>query len=341
MSAQELDLAKLEPWLREKVPPFEGALSADKFAGGQSNPTFKLTAGEQHYVLRRKPPGELLASAHAVDREFRVLDALANTDVPVPKVVALCEDDSLIGSMFYVMEHLEGRIFWDPTVPEVGDADRAAIYDEMNRVLAALHSVDVDAVGLSDYGKPGNYYARQIGRWTKQYRASETESVAEMEALIDWLPDNIPAGGETIALVHGDYRIDNMIFHPTEPKIIGILDWELSTLGDPLADLAYQLMAWQFPREGGMVGLEGVERSELMIPSDEAYIEAYCQRTGRSGIDHWPFYMAFCFFRIAAILQGIKKRALIGTASSAEADSRAVMVGPLAALGAGYIKQSA
>ena len=339
MSAQELDLETLDPWLRDKVPSFDGELSAEKFAGGQSNPTFKLTAGAHHYVLRRKPPGELLASAHAVDREFRVLDALATTDVPVPKVVALCEDESVIGSMFYVMEHLEGRIFWDPTVPEVSDADRAAIYDEMNRVLAALHSVDVDAVGLSDYGKPGNYYARQIGRWTKQYRASEIEPVAEMEALISWLPNNIPEGEETVALVHGDYRLDNMIFHPTEPKIIGILDWELSTLGDPLADLAYQLMAWQFPRQGGIVGLEGVERGPLMIPADEAYIETYCQRTGRTGIDHWPFYMAFCFFRIAAILQGIKKRALIGTASSAEADSRAVMVGPLAALGAGYINQ--
>jgi aminoglycoside phosphotransferase (APT) family kinase protein len=272
-----------------------------------------------------------------VDREYRVLDALRDTDVPVPKAVALCEDEDVIGSMFYVMEHLEGRIFWDPAVPEVGNAERTAIYDEMNRVLAALHSVSVDAVGLSDYGKPGNYYARQIGRWTKQYRASETETVADMEALIEWLPKHIPEGEETVALVHGDYRLDNMIFHPTEPRIIGILDWELSTLGDPLADLAYQLMAWQFPRVGGIAGLAGMDRNELGLPTDDDYIAAYCQRTGRSGIDNWPFYMAFCFFRIAAILQGIKKRAQIGTASSAEADSRAIMVGPLAALGAACI----
>jgi aminoglycoside phosphotransferase (APT) family kinase protein len=337
MSAQDLDLARLEPWLREQIPSLDAALSVEKFAGGQSNPTFKLSAGDTHYVLRRKPPGELLASAHAVDREFRVLDALRDTDVPVPNAIALCTDDSVIGSMFYVMEHLEGRIFWDPAVPEVNNEERTAIYDEMNRVLAALHRVNVDTAGLTDYGKPGNYYARQIGRWTKQYRASETEVVAEMEALIDWLPNHIPEGDETVALVHGDYRLDNMIFHPREPRIIGILDWELSTLGDPLADLAYQLMAWRFPREGGISGLEGLDRSSLGLPSDEDYIAAYCHRTGRDGIDNWPFYMAFCFFRIAAILQGIKKRAQIGTASSAEADSRAIMVGPLAALGAACI----
>jgi aminoglycoside phosphotransferase (APT) family kinase protein len=337
MSAQDLDLARLEPWLQEQIPSLDAALSVEKFAGGQSNPTFKLSAGDTHYVLRRKPPGELLASAHAVDREFRVLDALRDTDVPVPNAIALCTDDSVIGSMFYVMEHLEGRIFWDPAVPEVNNEERTAIYDEMNRVLAALHRVNVDTVGLTDYGKPGNYYARQIGRWTKQYRASETEVVAEMEALIDWLPNHIPEGDETVALVHGDYRLDNMIFHPREPRIIGILDWELSTLGDPLADLAYQLMAWRFPREGGISGLEGLDRSSLGLPSDEDYIAAYCHRTGRDGIDNWPFYMAFCFFRIAAILQGIKKRAQIGTASSAEADSRAIMVGPLAALGAACI----
>ena len=337
MSAQDLDLARLEPWLREQIPSVDAALSVEKFAGGQSNPTFKLSTGDTHYVLRRKPPGELLASAHAVDREFRVLDALRDTDVPVPNAIALCTDDSVIGSMFYVMEHLEGRIFWDPAVPEVNNEERTAIYDEMNRVLAALHRVNVDTVGLTDYGKPGNYYARQIGRWTKQYRASETEVVAEMEALIDWLPNHIPEGDETVALVHGDYRLDNMIFHPREPRIIGILDWELSTLGDPLADLAYQLMAWRFPREGGISGLEGLDRSSLGLPSDDDYIAAYCHRTGRDGIDNWPFYMAFCFFRIAAILQGIKKRAQIGTASSAEANSRAIMVGPLAALGAACI----
>ena len=340
MSTQDLDLIKLEPWLRCKVPNFSGTLSAEKFTGGQSNPTFKISTGKEDYVLRRKPPGELLASAHAVDREFRVLAALSNTDVPVPSVVALCEDEDVIGSMFYVMEYLEGRIFWDPAVPELDNPERAAIYDEMNRVLAKLHCVDIDTIGLSDYGRPGNYYARQISRWTKQYRASETEPVSDMEALIGWLPENIPVNKGQVALVHGDYRLDNMIFHPTEARIIGILDWELSTLGDPLADLAYQLMAWQFPREGGILGLAGLEREKLSLPSDDDYIQKYCSRTGRDDIENWPFYMAFCFFRIAAILQGIKKRAQIGTASSAEADSRAVMVGPLAALGARYIQHS-
>ena len=306
MSTQELELTRLEPWLRANVPGFDGPLSAEKFAGGQYNPTFKLTAGERQYVLRRKPPGELLASAHAVDREYRVLDALRDTDVPVPDAVALCEDDDVIGSMFYVMEHLEGRIFWDPAVPEVDNAERTAIYDEMNRVLAALHSVSVDEVGLSDYGKPGNYYARQIGRWTKQYRASETETVADMEALIDWLPNHIPESEESVALVHGDYRLDNMIFHPTEPRIIGILDWELSTLGDPLADLAYQLMAWQFPREGGIAGLAGLDRTELGLPSDEDYIAAYCQRTGRSGIDNWPFIWRSAFSALRPFCRALR-----------------------------------
>ena len=336
MSTQELELSRLEPWLRANVPGFDGPLSAEKFPGGQSNPTFKLTAGEHEYVLRRKPPGELLASAHAVDREYRVLDALRDTDVPVPNAVVLCGDDDIIGSMFYVMEHLEGRIFWDPAVPEVDIAERTAIYDEMNRVLAALHLVSVDEVGLSDYGKPGNYYARQIGRWTKQYRASETETVADMEALIEWLPDNIPGGEETVALVHGDYRLDNMIFHPTEPRIIAILDWELSTLGHPLADLAYQLMAWQFPREAGINGLAGLSREELNIPDDASYIKTYCERTGQPGIEDWNFYMAFCFFRLASITQGIRKRAQIGTASSPEAAAKAAMVEPLSTMGAAY-----
>ena len=335
--AHKFDAQALEQYLLAHVEGFQGPMEIKQFEGGQSNPTFQLITPNQRYVLRKQPPGELLPSAHQVDREYRVMHGLWNTDVPVPQAVALCNDDEIIGSMFYIMEHLEGRIFWDPAVPEVDKAERSAIYDEMNRVLAALHSVDVNAVGLSDYGKPGNYYARQIGRWTKQYRASETETVADMEALIDWLPQNIPDGEETVALVHGDYRLDNMIFHPTEPRIIGILDWELSTLGDPLADLAYQLMAWQFPRERGIAGLEGIDRPSLGLPSDEDYIAAYCQRTGRTGIDNWSFYMAFCFFRIAAILQGIKKRAQIGTASSAEADSRAIMVGPLAALGAACI----
>ncbi|MEE4203053.1 MAG: phosphotransferase [Halieaceae bacterium] len=336
MSTQSLDTARLDPWLREHVPAFSGDLIAEKFAGGQSNPTFKLTAGDRQYVLRRKPPGELLASAHAVDREFRVISALRDTDVPVPDAIALCEDESVIGSMFYVMEYLDGRVFWDPALPELDRADRGAVFDEMNRVLAALHSVDVEAVGLSDYGKPGSYFERQVSRWTKQYRASETESVEAMEALISWLPANMPKDDGLVSLVHGDYRLDNVMFHPTEPRIIAVLDWELSTLGHPLADLAYQVMAWQFPREGGVMGLMGIDRESLGIPSDQQYVDQYCERTGRSGIPDWNFYMAFCFFRIAAILQGVKKRALQGNASSAEAATRGDQVGPLAAMGLAY-----
>ena len=338
MALQELDLTHLDDWIRPLIPMFSGPLQAEKFAGGQSNPTFKLTAGDGHYVLRRKPQGELLASAHAVDREFAVLSGLVDTNVPVPTPIALCDDDTVIGSMFYVMEHLEGRIFWDPAIPEVDKDERSQIYDQMNLVLADLHSVDIHAAGLSEFGRPGNYYERQISRWTKQYRASETETLASMERLIEWLPANLPADDGRVSLVHGDYRLDNMIFHPTEPRIIGILDWELSTLGHPLADLAYQLMAWRFPRDGGVAGLQGIDRAELGIPDDESYIRSYCDRTGQPAIENWNFYMAFCFFRMAAILQGIKRRVEVGTASSAEAESRGAMVEPLAQLGASFAK---
>lgn len=337
MTTQTLDLERLDPWLRQHIPDFDGPLTAEKFAGGQSNPTFKLSAGDQRYVLRRKPPGQLLASAHAVDREYRVIKALADTDVPVPQAIALCDDDSVIGSMFYIMQCLEGRVFWDPALPEVSTHERTAMYDEMNRVLAAMHSVNLDEVGLSDYGKPGNYFERQIGRWTKQYRASETETQPAMERMIDWLPAHLPADDGRTSLVHGDYRLDNVMFHPTEPRIIGVLDWELSTLGNPIADLAYQVMAWQLPREGGINGMMGVDRAPLGIPSDAQYIARYCERTGRDDIAHWPFYMVFCFFRLAAILQGVKKRAIDGNASSAEAASRGDMVGPLAAMALDYL----
>ena len=338
MSTQNLDTSRLQDYLAAAVPGFSGTLSAEKFAGGQSNPTFKLSAGGRDYVLRRKPPGELLASAHAVDREFRVISALADTDVPVPQTYALCEDDSVIGSMFYEMEYLDGRVFWDPSLPEISDNDeRTAIYDDMNRVLAALHMVDPDAVGLSDYGRPGNYFERQVSRWTKQYRASATEHSPAMERLIEWLPANMPADDGVSGLVHGDYRLDNVMFHPTEPRIIAVLDWELSTLGHPLADLAYQVMAWQLPGNGGMKGMAEIDRAAFGIPSDEEYIARYCERTGRDGIDNWNFYLVFCFFRLAAILQGVKKRALIGTASSAEAEAKGAMVEPLAQFGVSLI----
>ena len=339
MSTQDLDTAKLQGYLEAQIPGFEGEIVAEKFPGGQSNPTFKLTAGDEQYVLRRKPPGELLKSAHAVDREYKVISALQDTDVPVAKTFCLCEDEDIIGSMFYVMQYMDGRVFWDSTLPDIGsNEERAAVYDDMNRVLAALHNVDADAVGLSDFGKPGNYFERQVGRWTKQYRASETEHSAAMETLIEWLPKNMPDDDDaTVGLVHGDYRIDNLMFHPTEPRIIAVLDWELSTLGHPLADLSYQCMAWALPAGGSISGLRGIDRRLIGLPSDEEYIGAYCARTGREGIDNWNFYLVFCFFRLAAILQGIKKRALIGTASSPEASSRGAMVEPLAEAGVSLI----
>jgi aminoglycoside phosphotransferase (APT) family kinase protein len=330
MSNQDIDLARLSEYLSCAIPGFGGELSAEKFSGGQSNPTFKISAGSEHYVLRRKPAGELLKSAHAVDREFRVISALQNTDVPVPKAYVLCEDESVIGSMFYVMEYKEGRILWDPTLPEVSSPEeRAAIYDAMNLTMASLHNVDIEKVGLSDYGRPGNYFERQVNRWSKQYRASETGHIRAMETLMTWLPDNIPADDGAVGLVHGDYRLDNMMLHPTEPRVIALLDWELSTIGHPLADLANQCMAWMLPREGSIAGLAGVDRAALGIPTDEEYIGHYCERTGRSGIDNWPFYLAFSLFRLASIAQGIKKRAQIGTASSSEADSRGNLATPL------------
>ncbi len=330
---QQLDISRLSEYLADNIPGFSGPLSAEKFEGGQSNPTFKLTTPGNAYVLRRKPPGELLKSAHAVDREFRVISALADTDVPVPKTYVLCEDESIVGSMFYVMEYKEGRILWDPLLPEAKDnAERSAIYDAMNQTMAALHNVNIEKVGLTDFGRPGNYFARQVSRWSKQYKASETEDVEAMNILMEWLPANMPEDDGSLGLVHGDYRLDNMMFHPTEPRVIALLDWELSTLGHPLADLANQCMAWMLPRDGSIKGLNGVDRAALGIPTDEQYIASYCARTGRSSIDNWPFYLAFSLFRLAAIVQGVRKRALIGTASNADADSRGNLVLPLAAM---------
>jgi aminoglycoside phosphotransferase (APT) family kinase protein len=328
------DEAALARYLQQHVEGIEGALSVEQFKGGQSNPTYKLTAGGKSYVLRRKPPGKLLASAHAVDREYTVITALANTDVPVAKTYCLCEDESVIGTAFYVMEHVEGRILWDPALPgdEYTPAVRRAMYEEMNRVIAALHLVDHKAIGLADYGKPGNYFARQIGRWTKQYRASETERNDAMDRLIAWLPEHIPPGDET-TIVHGDYRLDNMIFHPTEPRVLAVLDWELSTLGHPLADFAYHCMTWHIPA-GVFRGLGGAKLAELGIPSESEYVQMYCQRTGRDAIDpnHWDFYMAYNLFRLAAILQGIAGRVKDGTAASAQAAQMGAAARPLADL---------
>ncbi len=333
MSDSDLPLEKLGAYLEGAVEGFSGLTEITKFPGGQSNPTYRLRAKSGDYVLRRKPFGELLKSAHAVDREFRVMQALAGTDVPVPRVFHLCEDDDVIGSMFFVMHFVQGRHFWDPALPELDNGSRAAIFDEMNRVLAALHSVDVDAVGLSDFGSPGNYFERQVGRWTKQYRASETETIEAMDRLIDWLPANMPPDDGRVSLIHGDYRLDNMLFATDSDRAVAVLDWELSTLGHPLADLAYQCMQLRMPADAVVKGLGGIDRRSLGIPSEDEYVARYCERTGLDDIADWSFYLAFCFFRLAAILQGVKKRALDGNASSDRALEYGAFAAPLAEMG--------
>jgi aminoglycoside phosphotransferase (APT) family kinase protein len=315
--AHELPLDRLEAWLRVHLAGFRGPLAAERFAGGQSNPTYKLTAASGCYVLRRKPLGPLLPSAHAVEREYRVMRALAGSGVPVPRVHALCEDNAVIGSAFYVMEHLDGRIFWDQRLPEQDPDERRAMFDSMNAVVAALHSLDHEALGLADFGRPGNYMARQIARWSRQYQASETDKQPAMDALIEWLPRHLPPESAP-RLVHGDYRMDNLVFHKSEPRVIGVLDWELSTIGDPLADFAYHAMAWRVTPEL-FRGLAGVDFAALGIPTEAEYVAAYCRRTGRAAIADWEFYMVYSLFRLAAILQGIARRAIDGTAASAEA----------------------
>ncbi len=322
--ASHLDTAAVARWVDGRLPGFDGPIEAQKFEGGQSNPTFRLKTGAGNYVLRRKPPGALLKSAHAVDREFRVQKALAGTEVPVAPVHLLCEEDAVIGSAFYIMDEVPGRNFNDPRLPELRAEERGALVDEMNRVLAAIHGVDLQATGLSDYGPEGNYYARQVGRWTKQYRASETETIPAMDALTEWLNDNIPEDDGQRTLVHGDYRIDNMLFAADAPRCVAVLDWELSTIGHPYADLAAVIMQWAMPTGHEGRGLAGVDRAALGLWSDEAFIEAYCRRRGIAGIDRFGFYLAFCFFRMAGILQGVKKRALDGNASNPE---RALKVG--------------
>ncbi len=312
-----IDAAALAAYLRKHVGGFEGNLRVEQFQGGQSNPTYRIVAGDRRYVLRRKPPGALLPSAHAVDREFRVMTALAGTGVPVPKTYALCDDVSVIGTAFYVMEYVEGRVLWDPTLPGMTRAERAAHYDELNRVIAALHRVDAGAVGLADFGKPGNYVERQVGRWSRQYQAAGGERISSMDRLIEWLPRHVPAGDET-TIVHGDYRIDNVIFHPSEPRVLAVLDWELSTLGHPLSDFAYQVMAWRLKPQQ-FRGLEGFDLASLGIPTEDEYIASYCHRTGRDSIPDWEIYLIFNMFRIAAILHGVLARALQGNAASSNA----------------------
>jgi aminoglycoside phosphotransferase (APT) family kinase protein len=334
------DVGALEAYLRERVADFRGPLDVEQFKGGQSNPTFLLRTPGARYVMRAKPApaAKLLPSAHAVDREYRVITALGRAGLPVPRTFALCEDEGVIGRAFYVMDYVEGRVLWDQSLPGMGPTERRAIYDEMNRVIAQLHGVDYRAIGLETYGKPGNYFARQLDRWTKQYRASETEKIDAMDRLIEWLPGAIPAGDET-TIVHGDYRLDNLVFHPTEPRILAILDWELSTLGHPLADFSYHCMSWHIP-PAQFRGIAGLDLPGLGIPTEEEYVAMYCGRTGRGRIDHWDFYLAYNMFRLAAILQGIMKRALDGTAASQQALDAGKRARPLAEMGWQYAQRA-
>ena len=323
----------LGPYLEANVAGFSGISQIEEFSDGQSNPTYKVTATSGQYVLRRQPSGELLRSAHAVDREYRVLAALADSDVPVADVYHLCEDRDVIGSMFYVMDFCDGRIFWDATIPEVDKAGRTAIYDEMNRVLAVLHQVDIDRVGLRDFGKPGNYFERQYDRWSSQYRASELRPIDAMNTLIGWLRENLPADDGRVSLVHGDYRLDNMIFDTSQLRVIALLDWELSTLGHPFADVGYQCMQLRMPvRKGSISGLRGRNLLELGIPTEEEYVAKYCERVGIESIDNFGFYIAFSFFRLAAIIQGVAKRAVDGNASNKRAAQLGEYVEPMAEL---------
>ncbi len=323
-----IDVASLEKHLEMKISEIE------QFKGGQSNPTYCLTTAQgKKYVLRRKPPGKLLPSAHAVDREFRVIDALCKVGFPVARPLVLCEDESVIGTAFYVMDCVEGRVLWDQSLPGMSRAERFAIWDELNNVISKLHLVDYRAVGLEDFGKPGNYIERQVARWSRQYQASETEPMEAMNNLIAWLPKNIPPETGT-TVVHGDFRLDNAIFHPSEPKILAVLDWELSTLGDPLADFAYHCMSWHIP-PGQFRGVAGLDLKRLGIPQEDEYVAMYCRRTKRAGINpaHWEFYLAYNLFRIAAILQGILKRVVDGTAASSHARDAGMRAKPMAELG--------
>ncbi len=334
------DVERLAAHLQKHLPDFRGPVEVQQFQGGQSNPTYLVSTPTAKYVMRSKPgpAAKLLPSAHAIEREFHVMRALAAQGIPVPWTLLLVEDESVIGRAFYLMQHVEGRIFWDQSLPDLARNERAAIYDEMNRVIAQLHTVDVERAGLADYGKAGNYFERQIGRWSKQYRASETETVESMDRLIEWLPAHIPPGDET-TVVHGDYRMDNLIFHPTEPRIIAILDWELSTLGHPLADFSYHCMSWHIP-PGAFRGIAGLDHAELGIPAEPDYIRRYIERTRRPAISHWNFYLAYNLFRLAAILQGVYKRATEGIASSDNALQSGRNARTLAELGWRYAERA-
>ena len=327
-----IDLEKLTVYLEAHVEGFKGPMTLEKFTGGQSNPTFKVSAESGTYVLRRQPPGKLLKSAHAVDREYQVLHALKDTNVSVAKVYHLCKDRSIIGSMFYLMEFCDGIVYWSASLAEIDTNERrSTMYDVMNNTLVALHSIDVDAVGLSDYGKAGNYFERQLGRWIVQYKASELQKIPAMDELGEWLDKYQPEDDGRVCLVHGDFRLDNMMFHKDKPEVMALLDWELSTLGHPFADLAYQCMQLRMPQGMGSIdGLKGVDRASLGIPTEAEYVAQYCQRMGIERIENWTFCLAFSFFRLAAIVQGVAKRASQGNASNENANKVGAFVEPLA-----------
>lgn len=329
------DKAKLEHYLAERIEGFTPPMEVRQFKGGQSNPTYQLVTGNRKYVLRRKPAGKLLPSAHAVDREFRAISALHPTGFPVARPYLLCTDDSVIGTMFYVMDNVEGRILWEATLPGYAPKERFAIYDAMNETLARLHNLDYRKIGLEDFGKPADYVARQVSRWTRQYQLSETETIPEMNRLIDWLPAHVPLQDRS-SVVHGDYRLDNMILHPTKPEVIAVLDWELCTIGDPLADFTYHLMQWQMPSGGRSAGTQSLMTADLAvlgIPQMDEYVAMYCRRTARTATPNMDYYAAYNFFRLAGILQGIVGRLRDGTANSAHAAQSASAVRPLAERG--------
>ena len=340
-ASHAFDAAALQAYLEDRLDGFAGPLAVERFQGGQSNPTYKLVTPQRCYVMRSKPApkARLLPSAHAIEREYAVMSALHGSAVPVPRMLLLCEDEAVIGYAFYVMEFVEGRVLWEQSLPGFDAAGRAAVYDEMNRVIAALHRVDIEHAGLAGYGKPGNYFERQIGRWSKQYQASITEPIAAMDRLMDWLPAQLPASARDerdVAVVHGDFRLDNLVFHSSEPRVIAVLDWELSTLGHPLADFSYHCMSWHIA-PGSFRGIGGLDLAALGIPDERSYIARYCERTGRANVDavlaDWNFYLAYNLFRMAGILQGIAKRVVDGTAASAQAREAAAGARPLAELG--------
>lgn len=336
------DVEKLTQYLESHVTGFKGPMTLSKFSGGQSNPTFKVTAQSGTYVLRSQPAGKLLKSAHAVDREYEVLDALKDTDVAVAKVYYLCRDTSIIGSMFYLMEFCDGIVYWSASLAEItSNTVRSQMYDAMNKSLVALHSVDINAVGLQDYGKAGNYFERQFGRWTSQYRSTELQEIKAMDQLMLWLENHLPEDDGKVCLVHGDFRLDNMMFAKDKPEVIAVLDWELSTLGHPYSDLAYQCMQLRMPQGMGTIdGLKGVDRESLGIPTEEQYVADYCKRMGIDKIENWSFYLAFSFFRLAAIVQGVAKRASEGNASNEHANKVGAFVEPLAQMALSIIEQS-